>query len=481
MRRLPRLALVTITLAAPLFACADTAPPRRQVVVVIDTDAVTPEDIAADPELSGAAAVDTVRVDVLDTTDRVQVFREFAAPGRLDWPISFGIVPPEEGTSPKIVLRIRAFRARDSEPTTESGVRTLSATPELAIDRVVEIPTPAVAEVERVAVHLSADCFGQPPSFGARTTCLDASTLGVPFSTPVPVAIQGTASRIGTTALARSVPCDQPPPPNAICVPGGLSIIGSADLAGLDDDGSLQPTLPMRLVRVSPFAMDQLEVTVGRARPFLGRLRGEQPHRKGSTSVLQGDYCTLEDTPNARGDSLPLNCITRATASELCALMGGDLPTEAEWNHAATGRGQGRQYPWGETSQGCCNASAARATALTEHLALCPGSGVEPVGSHRDAASCGAADISRDGIVDLGGSVSEALKDPIRRLDDPCWGPRYGILVDPRCPPAENDTDTATRGGSWSSGTFLTHATLRNGTAAGIGRGFRCVYRSRAR
>lgn len=456
--------------------CGDELPPRRQIVLVVDTDAPASGDLVADPELSGAGAIDTVRIDVLDAQDKVSVFRELSAASALDWPFSFALVPPETGPMPVTTLRIRAFRGRDAEPVTEGSLPTLAPVAELAIDRVVQITTSAPDQVTRLAVHLSAECLGAPASFSERVSCQDAAHPKVPFGSALPVADPGAPSKVGTSPLVRSRPCVQPAMAGRVCIPGGLSVLGSAVIAGLEDEIVLLAPLPMRLVRVSPFAMDETEVTVGRARPLLAQLKSAQPLRRGEPGLDDSKFCTLADDPAA--DRLPLNCISNDAARELCTLLGGALPTEAEWNHAATGRGEARRFPWGDGFGGCCSSSNGRISVSRQQE--CPGVGVEPASSHPPTAAChDIGDVSRDGVHDLGGSLSEVLADSPAKLDDACWGPRFGILVDPRCVLPKTSA-VATRGGSWGGGTLLSSGLFRAADNASVRRGLRCVYREAA-
>jgi hypothetical protein len=48
------------------FACVQDLDARAQVLVSVDTDAHLVGELAARPEVSPAAAVDTLRVDILD-------------------------------------------------------------------------------------------------------------------------------------------------------------------------------------------------------------------------------------------------------------------------------------------------------------------------------------------------------------------------------------------------------------------------------
>jgi formylglycine-generating enzyme required for sulfatase activity len=117
---------------------------------------------------------------------------------------------------------------------------------------------------------------------------------------------------------------------------------------------------------VSDFVLDRYEITVGRFRAFVTAGRGtraEPPldgvgaHANIAASGWQAawsgrlavdtpaliaavkcnaTYQTWTDTPGGN-EHRPMNCITWYEAMAFCAWDGGYLPTEAEWNCAATG------------------------------------------------------------------------------------------------------------------------------------------------
>jgi len=126
---------------------------------------------------------------------------------------------------------------------------------------------------------------------------------------------------------------------------------------------------------VADFYLDKYEITVGRFRQFVNKGMGTQtsppsagdgvhPGITGSgwdstwktnlaantaslTAAMKCDstYQTWTDAVGSN-ENKPMNCLDWYTAFAFCAWDGGRLPTEAEWNYAASGGNEQRYYPW---------------------------------------------------------------------------------------------------------------------------------------
>lgn len=131
---------------------------------------------------------------------------------------------------------------------------------------------------------------------------------------------------------------------------------------------------------VSSFRLDVYEVTVGRFRRFVAAYSrtmtragaGKNPNdasdpgwdsawaasMPADSSALTTSVKCLDpgaaltpvswtDVPGAN-EGLPITCVSWYLAFAFCIWDGGRLPTEAEWNYAAAGGNEQRQYPWSD-------------------------------------------------------------------------------------------------------------------------------------
>lgn len=452
-----------------VLACsAEQVEPRAQTLLYIDTNAPLVSQLVADPEIPGAIAVDTVRIDRLDAAGEPVETRELVAPELQDWPISLGVV----GSSP-VRFRVRAFRGSRAGAGEDGR---LVPTRNLAMDRLLELSPQS--SFTRQLVLLDAACFNAPASFrGNWTSCIDAASLAGSPSQGVSAVSSPPLTQAGTSPLADTTPCTGPRPQGAACIPGGTGLLGD-EAAALFTSAIADSPVPAHVVRLSPFFLDRTEVTVGRYRAQLakGRLKAPQPLRADPDLELQR-ACTYLGPEDSTNDALPLNCVALETASELCHAQGGELPSEAQWEYAARGRGEARLFPWGSGVPSCCTASIGREGVRVPN-ADCPGSDIEPVGSHTGSPDCPLGDVSRDGLLDMAGSLSEVTLDNYRPYEHKCWTAR-GTWLDPLCRDA--DATLHTLRGSYFSASFATAMlVIRSQAASGATVGFRCAYPAEA-
>lgn len=450
-------------------ACSSDPPPRPQLVVVIDTDAPVLGQLGEDSELSPAVAVDTVRIDLIGGDRDVLEHRDVTAADPRDWPISFG-VESRSGTSRVVRLRLRAFRASLASRGVLDDVTTIEPPENALVDRIVDVEQPERG-VRTVRVVLATACFGAPASFQADArTCVDAQRRDARPSEGV---LEGAApSLVGTAVEARERPCVASPRKGARCIPGGPTILGDPRIDGVVSGPS---TSPRRPVLVSPFHLDATEFTVGRYRKLVQRKAVDVLPLARDTSDAMDAFCTWLGADDPANDDYPLNCISYEAAVRACEVEGGRLPTEAQWEHAARGRGRGYLYPWGDVSPECCSASAARVSLPGVPVDCGPGKGPEPAGSHA-GTRCVVSDVSMDGVMDLAGSLSEVIADGGLSYADACWtGP--GLRMDAVCTDSRLAVGKTGRGGDWSGGRFLLASGLRRLVPMpAITSGFRCAY-----
>ncbi|HVY49124.1 MAG TPA: SUMF1/EgtB/PvdO family nonheme iron enzyme, partial [Minicystis sp.] len=359
---------VLVAIAAGAAGCSGSLPPRPEIVLFIDTDAPVVGQLAGDATLSADAAIDTVRVEVFSNDGAISRddLQTFLVPQASSWPVSFGIDVSKHGGS-AVRVRVRGFRSDRSTAGLLDGKATLDPIPEATIDRLVDLPSPS-GGVDHVRVTLHGACMGAPAGFDPPASCIDEHTLaGDPTAGVDDVDPRGLVTAAGSWTDAAARPCDTSPPadaPDPVCVQGGFTLLGDVDFQGVDtliqvDSAPLIPAV------VSPVYLDREEFTVGRLRQLVlaGSYTGDMPLSPGNPGDLGGmaAACTWVDDPHdASHDDLPLTCVFPAVADAICAAVGGFLPSEAAWEHAARGRGAGRLFPWGEDAPSCDRVCASR-------------------------------------------------------------------------------------------------------------------------
>jgi len=276
---------------------------------------------------------------------------------------------------------------------------------------------------------------------GQRDGVASGQLDGSAVDTPTPDALDPDAVTPDTTpdAFVPVPPSCQPLAANC-GFSGQESCCASLPVPGGDFDRSNDPLYP---ATVDGFRLDEFEVTVGRFRAFMSAGGGTQasppaagagahPRIAGSgwdaswngylavraaslraqlkcdASALPLHAWTWTDDPGGN-ENRPLNCVDWYTAFAFCAWDGGRLPTEAEWNFAAAGGSEQRDYPWG---YGIDNTNASYSCSGDGNY-TCTVTDLLPVGSKP-------AGNGRWGHADLAGNVIEWTLDWFVDYAVPC-------------------------------------------------------------
>jgi formylglycine-generating enzyme required for sulfatase activity len=225
----------------------------------------------------------------------------------------------------------------------------------------------------------------------------------------------------------RDSPKRDSPFPEMVSIPGGDFDMGS-------NDGALDEK-PVHKVNVAPFAIGKYDVTNAEYEQFASdhrNFRDEYSWRDRDPVIYiswmqAAGYCNWlsqkaglqptydEKTWEAKPDS-----------------NGFRLPTEEEWEYVASGRGEGRKYPWGNNAPEAKDGNFLLEESLDMNAAAFAKNpvGVTPVGAFPAGAS-------RDGVMDMAGNVSQWCSNWYRSY------PTAGL------PDDASTRYRAIRGGSW--------------------------------
>jgi formylglycine-generating enzyme required for sulfatase activity len=351
--------------------------------------------------------------------------------------------------------------------------------------------------------------LGQEPSspdLSSAETCVDREAERVPVAeTAFTEESPSSASEQGS--FGQSTPCDPGASSDEIaCVSGGPFLFGSRLVTALASTPA--SSSPERIAVMDKFYLDRYEVDVAHFRAAIARgfpldeqrmVVNDEPFGSGATQ--QGKIralCLFGHAASDHEDS-PVNCINHSLAREYCQFVGGDLPTEAQWEYAAAVAARPRKtlYPWGEDVPTCERAVFQRipgdifpqapGTCLEGDAGVSSGARPMPVRANDGRAGI-PGDASPAGIFDLAGNVGEWTLDGGESYGSACWS--AAPLRNPRCVD-EQAPYRVVRGGAWVGDALPTSwRTFANGgvgvgipnqRAPGIDIGFRCAYTERPR
>ena len=379
------------------------------------------------------------------------------------------------------------------------GIDTTPATepdPALAVDRLVYVHVAPSAQ-SSTHVVLEGDCVGTMANLVDGSSCVHGARASL---SPAPLtagrnhlmtSVSGSWS--GHHVVDCSGPAGEGTAPAGVslhdqraCIRGRAFVLGSTAIVGAGADGAT----PRRVARVKPFFVDRYEMSVRRYRalkmagfvsPDPTPIARDLPWPAYTPMEPRGTRCTYNHQKDESAlvperEDLPLNCVSFVAARAICRALGGDLPTVAQRDlMAAIGAdGDARLFPWGNDDPTCDTMAFGRWGNDASGATNCLASGVGPV--NVDAAPWAAGDLTPEGVVALGGNVSEWTLDAHEGYADPCW--LVNGLDDPTCTQSEAPL-RSTMGGNWRFPVSQARSAVRFGEPAGGGDdifGFRCVY-----
>ena len=198
-------------------------------------------------------------------------------------------------------------------------------------------------------------------------------------SVPFIVALSGASPVAYAGGSAATVVTDNPAGVSWVALPAGRFKMGS-------EDGDYDER-PVREVTVAAFSLSRSEVTVEQYGRCVAAGVCHEPHRGADCNWGRADR-----------QAHPINCVNWHEAMAFAEWAGARLPSEAEWEYAATSAGQAWTWPWGQAEPTCARAvmDDGGTGCGTQHTAeVCSRSGGN----------------SRQGVCDLAGNVWEWVED----------------------------------------------------------------------
>lgn len=393
------------------------------------------------------------------------------------------------GCSLVIVMSAYVFgfiELADSSDSDGNSAEVLTATSEVSNNPppINQTPSPQV-----VIVTATPDPSESVQNLNPDGSATDDTTAPIePIATGVTPIVEPTSPGLPTEQIPPILAANRSP---LINVDGGIFKMGTDEVEGLAavadcrtrDAGNCQDSyildsLPPHDVQLSPFRIEQFEVSVSQYVNFLNYLLEQNPNSRPHLNGCLGQFCALTVSDVGGENSLiafddtsqqyivrvlgidyanyPVMLVSWYGAQAYCEAIGRKLPTEAQWERAARGPAN-TIYPWGQQ----WNQSYARTAAPQRE-------GTVPVTDYPDGAS-------QYGAYNMAGNVQEWVAD---WYDAATYqtSATQGLTVNPTGP--LRGTQKVVRGGSWDFFPFFSRSVHRRSEdplRAFPNLGFRCA------
>ncbi len=284
------------------------------------------------------------------------------------------------------------------------------------------------------------------------TVPISAASPPMPTETNMPAPLEVTNQSEATVPISAASPTmpietNTPAPrpartDDAQGVPMALIPAGKFTMGSENGESDEQPT---HAVFLDAFYMDVYEVTNARYQACVEAGVCQAPVL--TSSKTHSDYYG-----NAQYANYPLIYVEWQMANTYCAWRGARLPTEAEWEKAARGGLEGKDYPWGD-GMDCSKANGENCIGDTSEVGSYPANGY--------------------GLYDMAGNVWEWVAD---WYADDFYSNKEAIFDNPLG--AQSGQYRVLRGGSWLDNWSSLRMAFRYGPYPGIWYiihvGFRC-------
>lgn len=216
-------------------------------------------------------------------------------------------------------------------------------------------------------------------------------------------------------------------PPGMVLIPAGEFWMGKVHYFLIDEVGwnerDRRDDIPAHVVYLDAYYMDRYEVTNEEYARFVEAAGRSKPWYWPAGKIPKGE------------ERFPIHDVNWEEADAYCKSAGRRLPTEAEWERAARGGLEKKQFPWGDEGLGMAGyevESAPTATGKRAH-----------VGYPWGPVAVGSYPPNGYGLYDMVGNVWEWVSD---------WWDRGYYAVSPERNPQGPATGAykVIRGGGWS-------------------------------